>query len=73
MAFIDAMRNDPADVDPQDQIEDLQSKLQDAYQRFERVRKYTSHQAGCVYYPVNRKINSLKVQVCSCGLLDLLK
>ena len=73
MSYIDAMRNDTDDVNPMDQIEELKEQLLKSYQRFERIRKYTSHKAGCVYYTTNGKINSLKMQVCDCGLLDLLQ
>lgn len=73
MGFNDAMRNDVEDQDPEDEIEELKGKLQEAYARFERVRKYTMHKATCIYYPVNRKVNSLKANVCDCGLGDILK
>lgn len=64
MAFNDAMKNDPADTDPMDQIDELKEQLLESYQRFERLRKYTTHTVKCAF----RNGGS----VCSCGLSELL-
>lgn len=64
MAFIDAMRNDPQDTDPQDQIEELKAKLQEAYARFERLKKYANHKNDCEKH---------FMKACNCGLAEVLK
>lgn len=65
MGFNDAMRNDPRDQDPQDQIELLQSKLDYAYLMASRFQKYLQHSEKCKATMQLRK-------PCHCGLGELL-
>lgn len=63
MGFNDAIRNDVEAGDPQDQIEELKEQLLKSYQRFERIRKYSGHIAGC---------NAHFLRPCNCGLSQIL-
>ena len=69
MSFNDALRNDPDDQDPQDVIEGLKVKLQESYQRFERLRPFAKHKEGCAR---TQKID-LGYYDCECGLLKALR